>query len=173
MRHFLYSALMMPRSPLALTRGVPVRTATAALITGARLAQRGLTLQPPTRSGAVHLAVITLAANADPLLAAPAAIAPESLLLLHRAIPHTAGVDNAVRCVHKTQADVAHTGTAPRARGRPSNLFRAFVFFPPRITNMARTAPPHARQPRTLFDSQENQSDYAGSGCRLTMPDSF
>jgi hypothetical protein len=80
MRHYLRIALRVPASPRLLTRGVLMRTAARALITHTRPAKRRPSRRSSAPVGAVHMAVIAIAADADLHPAAPTRILPVALL---------------------------------------------------------------------------------------------
>lgn len=109
MRHFR-STLGVSLAPRALAGRMPVRSAAASLITLTRPTQRGPPLTPRARPGAVHMAVITLAANARPSPTTAAAILPPGLLG-HRAPSFTAGWTTPCDARIKRRRQFAHTGS--------------------------------------------------------------
>lgn len=90
MRHYyliLGAALRAARAPSPLSQRMPVRTAAAALVTHTRCSHTKPPLRLRAVPGAVNLAVIAVAANADRYPAAPAVVSPERSVSHRNAIP--------------------------------------------------------------------------------------
>lgn len=144
-----------------------MRSAATSLIALTRPTQRGPAFTLRARPGAVHMAVITFAANARPSSTTGAAILPPGLLG-HRAPFFTAGWTSPCDARIKRRRQFARTGSSePRARGRPLNLpglrpYRA-------ENNEARGVSPARRHPHPLCGSRRNRHARSSSSVLKKM----